>query len=961
MKSLLESKILDFLQSGGLIALPSAAGTCPEFSVGWGELKRCSEGPQTLGGLSENGAWFYAPDFFLKDSRPWWGFSNSVRISRDDLLSILERASALSPLSESRWDESLQAPELDRARFSQIFSELQMRISSAELTKGVPYVFQKVPTRYSQPKERLKLLVNLLRNTSGAPLQIYGVWSSSEGILGASPEILFSQKGERVETVALAGTRVRDQQGDQQGSLLDDPKERWEHQVVVDGVVQSLRANFEGELGEIEKSEIHELQLPTLTHLCTPITFRLNADASGNTFDRLVRALHPTPALGAFPKHEGLSWLAEVEAKIPRGRFGAPFGVVVPALSLDSNRSQFHCLVAIRNLQWDTQSARIGAGCGVVAASQLDREWNEVQGKLKAVRKLLGMESGSEVQLAVPPQALGPNLTLAIASLKEAYRLGVRELCICPGARNAPWIAVLSENPDLFKTYYHFEERSAAFFALGRIRQTGSPMAVLTTSGTAVGELLPAAMEAYYSGLPLVLLTADRPSYYRNSGAPQTAEQVGLFGVYAPHGFDLEASVVQSLEKLRQFRPNALVQPIHINVCFDEPLIDGEVPSLEFAQPDQGLSQVEGQAELQNQIPDEVKTFLVEVRSPVVLVGMLREEEHEAVAQCLLRLGAPVYLEATSGLREDSRLQKIRVQSADGMLERIQKAGLKLDGVIRFGGIPTPRLWRDLEGNLKSVPVLSISSLPFSGLGRESLLWTGFLQENCTLFLAELHSGRVPVEQNSAERFLELDRTAAEQFQSVLLAEPTSQLGMMGCLSRLIPQKSRVYVGNSLPIRDWDLAATSEDRGLQVWASRGLNGIDGQVSSFIGYAAAVQETCSSSQSENWAVLGDLTSLYDLAGPWILPQLRNTPVNIVVVNNGGGKIFAGMFKQKEFQNQHAVQFKAWAELWGLDYELWKEIPVSYKAHPIRSRIIELQPCADATQRVAALRALRFKAH
>src|SRR5438067_1651083 len=124
------------------------------------------------------------------------------------------------------------------------------------------------------------------------------------------------------------------------------------------------------------------------------------------------------------------------------------------------------------------------------------------------------------------------NSSLAVHTLEQAHSMGVSELCICPGARNAPWIQVLTANPGIFRCHYFFEERSAAFFALGRIRATSRPVAVLTTSGTAAGELLPAAMEAHYSGLPLVMMTADRPRSYRGTGAPQAAEQVGIFSHY---------------------------------------------------------------------------------------------------------------------------------------------------------------------------------------------------------------------------------------------------------------------------------------------------------------------------------------------------------------------------------------------------------------------------------------------
>lgn len=144
------------------------------------------------------------------------------------------------------------------------------------------------------------------------------------------------------------------------------------------------------------------------------------------------------------------------------------------------------------------------------------------------------------------------NLDSASRLIAELRALGVREFCVCAGSRNSPLLAVLGT--DVFS---FVDERSAAFFALGRIKLHGAPVAVVTTSGTAAAELLPACIEAHYSGLPLVLITADRPARFRGTGAPQSIEQVGLFGVYA-------ASSREAWDASR---------PLHVNVEFDEPLL----------------------------------------------------------------------------------------------------------------------------------------------------------------------------------------------------------------------------------------------------------------------------------------------------------------------------------------------------------------------------------------------------
>lgn len=147
------------------------------------------------------------------------------------------------------------------------------------------------------------------------------------------------------------------------------------------------------------------------------------------------------------------------------------------------------------------------------------------------------------------------NLELARRLIDAVRAAGANEFCVCAGSRNSPLLAVLgTSNAQLFS---FVDERSAAFFALGRVKLHGNPVAVVTTSGTAVAEMLPAAIEAHYSGIPLILISADRPARFRGTGAPQAIEQLGLFGPYAE----------TSLEEWSR------VRPLHLNIEFDEPLL----------------------------------------------------------------------------------------------------------------------------------------------------------------------------------------------------------------------------------------------------------------------------------------------------------------------------------------------------------------------------------------------------
>lgn len=158
------------------------------------------------------------------------------------------------------------------------------------------------------------------------------------------------------------------------------------------------------------------------------------------------------------------------------------------------------------------------------------------------------------------------NRELAVQLIRELVAKGVRHFCICAGARNVPLLQVLDQQPDL-STYHFFEERCASFFALGRARALDEAVAVVTTSGTAVAECLPAVIEASYQGLPLLVVSADRPSRFRGSGSPQSIEQVGLFSAYVEGTWDVERRV----EPPAAWRSWSGERPFHVNVCLEEP------------------------------------------------------------------------------------------------------------------------------------------------------------------------------------------------------------------------------------------------------------------------------------------------------------------------------------------------------------------------------------------------------
>jgi 2-succinyl-5-enolpyruvyl-6-hydroxy-3-cyclohexene-1-carboxylate synthase len=220
----------------------------------------------------------------------------------------------------------------------------------------------------------------------------------------------------------------------------------------------------------------------------------------------------------------------------------------------------------------------------------------------------------------------------------------------------------------------------------------------------------------------------------------------------------------------------------------------------------------------------------------------------------------------------------------------------KFDSVIRIGSVPTVRFWRDLDRS--DVRVMHYSDLPFPGLTK------GEVRP-----IEEMTFGQA--EARPYTEFFECDRKKAAELDRILSEEPQSELAMVRALSVQIPTGARVYLGNSLPIREWDLVATRETKNFTVEANRGANGIDGQLSTFFGWCRG---------ADNWCIVGDLTAMYDMNAPWIVPQLGpEVRFKIVIINNGGGRIFRRLpLRRLELiENVHQLHFDGWAKMWNID--------------------------------------------
>ncbi len=472
---------------------------------------------------------------------------------------------------------------------------------------------------------------------------------------------------------------------------------------------------------------------------------------------------------------------------------------------------------------------------------------------------------------------------------------GITEWVVCPGARNTALLQTLSTCPGL-TVWTHFDERSASFFALGRIQDTGLPVAVITTSGTAVAELYPAIVEAYYQARPLLLITADRPADFRGSGAPQAIEQAEMFGIYAPtvdieKPEDISESLVEDTWDYRS--------PLHINICLPEPDLHPSARIEEFypAPPPEIEYPRPALADLATALRTRGD------RGMALLIGGLDPDEQDAVLWLARELKAPVLADATSGLRE--HLDELCLRDGDAVL-RATPPPL----VLRLGDVPVGRFWRDLE-DLPGTDVFSITRTGFSGLARPSSVICGNI-DAVIQALGDIDAA------SDGMNLLRESRKRESLIEEAINACETSEPALIRAISQYACLADSVFLGNSNAIRLWNAYAQHRIPTSNVRANRGANGIDGEVSTFLGNSACMKES--------WAVMGDLTVLYDANAPLLLPQLDPGRRILVVLNNRGGGIFRRLpggnalspAMERMLIQPQSVSFQHVASLWDAAY-------------------------------------------
>jgi len=398
------------------------------------------------------------------------------------------------------------------------------------------------------------------------------------------------------------------------------------------------------------------------------------------------------------------------------------------------------------------------------------------------------------------------------------HSLGVQSVYFCSGSRNHS----LKEFFTPFQMNFHFDERVSSFMALGEAKLTGCPVVICTTSGTAVAECLPAMIEAYYSNVKLIMISADRPERLRFSHAPQAINQLSIFKDFARTKYT---------GTLLTYTADEIHYPYHINLEIDD-----------------------AKTNLSNAQVEEIKTLelqqlLTTLQSPLVLFTE-DDDDNSSYFNLFNDHGFYVYKECTSNIN----LNSPNLIKYDHTLTKMLATG-SIDGIIKFGRTPITKIWRLLDNTYPEIPVVCVGQEQ-TGLSRGYLF--SQKEELFELTLKKFNSNKID-EPNILLHKNEFPQSEMTVFDSILDE---------------IPLDSYVFLGNSMAIRYGDLL--SRDSFIYL-AMRGANGIDGQISTAIGVAA-------NTHNEVHLIIGDLTFLYDLSA--LIVKIPTNLFIHVLNNQGG---------------------------------------------------------------------------
>lgn len=531
--------------------------------------------------------------------------------------------------------------------------------------------------------------------------------------------------------------------------------------------------------------------------------------------------------------------------------------------------------------------------------------------------------------------------------MEELVRQGVSEVFVAPGSRSTPLVLACEQNPKM-TIHTHFDERGLGFFALGHAKKSQKPTLIITTSGTAVANLLPAAVEAYYSQTPLLICTADRPHELIDVGANQAITQKDIFSNFTCDNFTIspvnEKTPIESLLTIAShsvFKTVSQKCPVHINWMFQEPLapLKSDLSNFKISEPLKkwylGKAPYTEVLIPKSHSPEVDLKFLVQSKKILLILGSLIDDIENSL-KIAQKLNAPVLCDVQNPLRFKNFDQNIT--RCDLLLDIVTFE--KPEVILHLGGPLTSKKLNQLIENFDGeyIQVHDFSKrLDF--MHKQKKLIHSSIQSFATQVLSEDFS--------TDAAYLGLFRKKSDSLEQDLKIE-FQDLNEMSLPYLLVSnvQNADFFIGSSMPIRDLErFAGTGKNQTFLF--NRGASGIDGNIATAMGMALHTDR-------KTICVLGDQAFLYDINSLALIRSCKK-PFHTVVINNQGGGIFSFLpvaqidksTFRKNFTNPHEWNLKSAAEMFHLNYLLVKTPADLLKAiDSSDSTLIEIKTDIDA---------------
>ncbi|MFC0523929.1 2-succinyl-5-enolpyruvyl-6-hydroxy-3-cyclohexene-1-carboxylic-acid synthase [Pontibacillus salicampi] len=486
-------------------------------------------------------------------------------------------------------------------------------------------------------------------------------------------------------------------------------------------------------------------------------------------------------------------------------------------------------------------------------------------------------------------------LTRYVANFIDELAQGeMTDVVISPGSRSTPLAMTFAEHPKI-KHWIHMDERSAAFFALGMAREQRRPVAIVCTSGTAAANYYPAIVEAFYSRIPLVVLTADRPHELRDVGSPQAIDQINMFDKYVKwfQEMALPEDHQTMLQYVRSMGSRALSTaqdsnpgPVHLNFPFRSPLVPDFTLSDVWGEERnvQHRPVLSGKRTLKLEQIQFIKEKIASHSKGVIVCGPQMDPElAEAVTDLAKHLQLPVFADPLSQVRAGYHEKDHVIESYDAILKSEEmRQKFKPDFILRFGAMPVSKPFTLMLHEHPEITQFVFED--FEGHREPTHTQSFFVYADGTSFCHHWveEVGTWMFDKAWLDKWREANRMAKACLLEDSYVEPISEGHVITNVMDSIQASHAVFIGNSMPVRDLDTFFFTTPKPIEVYANRGANGIDGVISSALGTAAHGKEVT--------LIVGDISFYHDVNG-LLMAKQYGINLRVIVVNNEGGGIFS----------------------------------------------------------------------